>query len=318
MGFLKEILAFLHELHPVVDQVFDLLQTRLGKLILTIALLFVTTSINRLMKWKLLVRDNELEDSSHIRARWVRSRNWAWVITFILIIMLWSSQISGFLLSVAAVVGAMLIVSKELILCLWGALMISLNKTLQIGALVEIGKFQGQLVNTGFLSFDLAEIGPSKKQTGRLLQIPNSIFFTEPVKNLSTYGAYGIHLIDFYFDVRVELQKVESLALKITHETGKQWFDKAERNFAAFEQASFMDMPKAQPEVFWSSQNDKTLRMTLRFACPLNKRGQIEKTIVKKFWIEYQTLGMPEAQDSEPKNSQQDGTTTDTHGDRTE
>lgn len=318
MGFLKDILAFLHELHPVVDQVFDLLQTRLGKLILTIALLFVTTSINRFMKWKLLVRDNELEDSSHIRARWVRSRNWAWVITFILIIMLWSSQISGFLLSVAAVVGAMLIVSKELILCLWGALMISLNKTLQIGALVEIGKFQGQLVNTGFLSFDLAEIGPSKKQTGRLLQIPNSIFFTEPVKNLSTYGAYGIHLIDFYFDVHVELQKVESLALKITHETGKQWFDKAERNFAAFEKASFMDMPKAQPEVFWSSQSDKTLRMTLRFACPLNKRGQIEKTIVKKFWIEYQTLGMPNAQDAEPKNSLQDGATTDTHGDRTE
>jgi hypothetical protein len=28
----------------------------------------------------------------------------------------------------------------------------------------------------------------------------------------------------------------------------------------------------------------------LRFACPLNKRGQLEKSIVKRFWVEYGEL----------------------------
>lgn len=308
VGVLKEVLDYLHELHPVVDQVFDLLETRLGKLILTGALLLLTVALARVMHWRILIRNSERDEFPVIRARWVRSRNLSWIVTVILILAIWSSQITGFLISIAAVVGALLIVSKELILCLWGALMISLNEKLRIGNTIEVGKFHGQLVNTGFLSFELAEIGPSRKQTGRLLQIPNSMMFSEPLKNLSTYGAYGIHLIDFFFEPGIDLQQLESLALKITHEAGKQWFEKAERHFSAVERNSFVDLPKAQPEVFWASENAKTLRMTVRFACPLTKRGQIEKIIVKNFWMEFRTqgLGVESSTTSEPADSSTD------------
>lgn len=297
---LREILSFLQELHPIAEELFDFFETRLGRVLITLFLVFLATSINRLMKWKLLVRHNDKEDASRIRARWVRGRNITWIATFVLIVALWSSQITGFLFSVAAVFGAMLVVSKELILCLWGALMISLNKTLRIGSTIEVGKYTGQLTNMGFLSFDMVEIGPSRKQTGRIITLPNSVVFAEPIKNLSTYGAYGIHLIDFYLPTQVDLQAAESLVLKIANEAGKNWFDKAERNFQAIEKSSFVDTPKAQPEVFWASTTEKTLKMTLRFACPLGRRGQLEKVIVKNFWIEYQALNLPHNKDNTP------------------
>lgn len=285
-----EIIQFFKDLEPVVDQVFNFLEGRLGKLILSISILLLAVLINRFMRWRLLSNSNAKEPHGNVRATWVRRKNLVWASGVFLVLALWSGQITGFLISLAAIGGALLIVSKEFILCLWGALIISLNKNLKIGSTIEVGKFTGQLVNTGFVTFDLAEIGPSKKQTGRLLSLPNSLVFVEPMKNLSVYGAYGIHLIDFNMDKQVKIQFAESLVLKLAVEAGKHWIDEAERHFEAVERDNFVDLPKARPEVFWTSVDDKCLRMTLRLACPLNKRGQLEKSIVKRFWIEYNDM----------------------------
>ncbi|HEX4916333.1 MAG TPA: mechanosensitive ion channel domain-containing protein [Limnobacter sp.] len=282
-----EFLDFLHSLSPQADRLFSFLETRLGKLILSVSLFLLATAINRFMHWRILSSGSTTSNGENRRAMWVRRKNLVWVSATLLVLALWSGQITGFLISLAAIGGALLIVSKEFILCLWGALVISLNKSLRIGSTIEIGRFTGQLVNTGFVSFELAEIGPSKKQTGRLLQLPNSMIFTEPLKNLSIYGAYGIHLIDFHFTPLAKIQLAESLVLKLANEAGKHWMEEAERHFSMVEKNNFVDLPKARPEVFWTSVDEKCLRMTLRLACPLNKRGQIEKSIVKRFWLEY-------------------------------
>lgn len=288
-----EILQFFKDIEPAVDQLFIFLEGRLGKLLLSIAILTLAGTINRLMHWRLLKETREgPAQTGKMRATWVRRKNIVWVSGFMLVLALWSGQITGFLISLAAIGGALLIVSKEFILCLWGALIISLNKNLRIGCTIEVGQFTGQLVNTGFVTFELAEIGPSKKQTGRMLSLPNSLVFTQAMKNLSVYGSYGVHLIDFNFDKSVNIQEAESLALRLANEAGKHWIEEAERHFSAVERNNFVDLPKAKPEVFWTSIDEKCLRMTLRCACPLNKQGQLEKSIVKRFWVEYGELAI--------------------------
>jgi small-conductance mechanosensitive channel len=286
-----EMIQFFTDLEPTVEQIFNFLEGRLGKLLLSITILTLATTINRFMHWRLIreTSSNHLP-TGNFRARWVQRKNIVWVSALLLILALWSGQITGFLISIAAIGGALLIVSKELILCLWGAVIISLNKNLKIGSIVEIGQFNGQLVNTGFVTFELAEIGPSKKQTGRLLFLPNSLIFTQTIKNLSVYGSYGIHLIEFHFDRQVKIQEAESLALRLANNAGKHWIEEAEKHFSAIERDNFVDVPKARPEVFWATLDEKCIRMTLRFACPLNRRGQLEMSIVKQFWVEYGQL----------------------------
>lgn len=282
-----EPITQLPALLPSVEEAFNFLETRPGRALLSISLIILAALINRIMHWRLMLAQKVEEDHAALRATWVRRKNLVWVTAVLLIVALWSNMITGFLISLAAIGGALLIVSKELILCLWGALIISVNKNIKIGSTIEIGRYTGQLVNTGFVTFELAEIGPSKKQTGRLLSLPNALIFTEPMKNLSIYGAYGVHLIDFHFDKHVKLQVAETLALRLANEAGKHWVLQAEQHFSAIEKNNFVDLPKARPETYWMSVDEKCLRMTLRLACPLNKRGQIEKTIVKRFWVEY-------------------------------
>lgn len=303
-----DILQFIRDIEPSAEQVFTFLEGRLGKLILSVALLMLATLINRLMHWRLLKETNGVQThTGNFRATWVRRKNIVWVTALLLVLALWSGQITGFLISLAAIGGALLIVSKEFILCLWGALIISLNKSLRIGSTIEVGQFTGQLVNTGFVTFELAEIGPSKKQTGRLLSLPNSLVFTQAMKNLSVYGSYGIHLIDFHFDKFVKIQTAETLALRLANEAGKHWIEEAERHFTAVERDNFVDLPKARPEVFWASVDEKCLRMTLRFACPLSKRGHLEKSIVKRFLVEYAEM-VPQMPQGAPSQQVADST----------
>lgn len=299
---IAEFVSVLQVLQPAGEKLFDFLETRTGRFLLSILFVVAAVFVNRLMKWQLQRQGQAHPNDTPMRAKWVRRNNLVWIFTFLLITAVWSNQIKSFLYSIAAVAGAMLVVSKDLILCLWGALIISLNKSLRIGSTIEVGKYTGQLVNTGFLTFELAEIGPSKKQTGRLLQLPNSIVFTEGIRNLSTYGTYGIHLIDFNFDKTVNLDMAEKLALRLASESGKMWLENAEAHFSMLERNNFVDLPKARPEVFWASVDDKCLRMTLRLACPLSKRGQVEKAIVKRFWIEYLQQPHPEAHDDDAEN----------------
>ena len=49
-----EILQFFKDLEPVVEQAFNFLEGRLGKLILSVAMLILAGAISRLMHWRLL------------------------------------------------------------------------------------------------------------------------------------------------------------------------------------------------------------------------------------------------------------------------
>ncbi len=280
----------LTNLKPAIDQLMAFLYTPFGSILLSALLILLAISINKILHWRLMARNQQSFEDSSLRAKFVSRNNMVWAVVILIIIALWSSKVTSFLISIAAIAGALFIASKELILCWWGALLISLNKNLKIGSIVEVGKYTGQLVNTGFFTFELAEIGPSRKQTGRLVQIPNYVLFLEPIKNLSTYGHYGVHLIDFHVGHEVDVFKAEELVLQLAHETGQHWYDKAHNHFLNIEKDRFMELPKAQPEVFWSSIDEKCLRMTLRFACPLTRRGHFEKQIVMKFWQNYHSL----------------------------
>ena len=98
-----EIIQFFKDLEPAVDQVFNFLEGRLGKLILSISILFLAVLINRFMHWRLLSNSNAKEPHGNVRATWVRRKNLVWASAVFLVLALWSGQITGFLISLAAI-----------------------------------------------------------------------------------------------------------------------------------------------------------------------------------------------------------------------
>lgn len=88
---------------------------------------------------------------------------------FFVIISVWASTIAGFALSLAAVAGAVLIVSKELLMCVLGYLYITFVRPFKVGDLIEINQLHGRVIDIDIFATTLAELAMPGSRPARWL-----------------------------------------------------------------------------------------------------------------------------------------------------
>ena len=117
------------------------------------------------------------------------------LIAIVGISIVWFSIIQTALVSMLAVAAAIVIATKELIMCFTGGILVSLNKHFRIGDRIEVNGIRGYVVYKSMTVVKVLEIGPEKQSqqtTGHVVTIPNSIFLTESVENKSYFKGYSI------------------------------------------------------------------------------------------------------------------------------
>lgn len=97
----------------------------------------------------------------------------------------WLSEIQNLVFSLAAVLVALVIATKELIMCAAGALLRVGGGLFKVGDRVDVAGFCGEVIDHGILSTTLMELphaadGPGG--TGRRVTIPNSLLLAGPVR----------------------------------------------------------------------------------------------------------------------------------------
>ncbi|MDX1668995.1 MAG: mechanosensitive ion channel [Limnobacter sp.] len=259
------------------------------KLVITVALLASGFFVNRALSWSL--RRLYPGNPEKARSKMVFFKNLVRVLVFALLVSVWASQISGALLSVAAIAGAMIITGKEAFLILLGYINISLTKPFRIGDYIEIGNMHGRVLDIDLFTTKLFEIGTSGKYTGRRLAVPNSLVFTQTVKHSSMLGRFNLYSIDIILPFVCDTEKAEKIARRIANEVASTFIEEADKHFDRIELSEFVDLPSAKPEVFWQAYNELAHKMIVRLACPMDQRGDIEQTIYRKFWREFGPVG---------------------------
>jgi small-conductance mechanosensitive channel len=124
------------------------------------------------------------------RLHLVWARNIIWFAALLVIVSVWASTIAGFALSVAAVAGAMLIVSKELVMCVHGYLYVTLVQPFKIGDVIEFNHLHGRVVDIDMFATTLVELDKAGQRTGKVAEFPNGLLLTHPLVNASPNGAY--------------------------------------------------------------------------------------------------------------------------------
>lgn len=267
------------------------------KLVITLSLIASGFLVNNWIGWFLRKRyGNRLEKG---RSRKVFIKNTVRVSILFLIFTLWASQISGALLSVAAIAGALIITGKEAVLILLGYINISLTKPFRIGDYIEIGNMHGQVIDIDLFSTKLFEIGASGKYSGRLLAIPNSLVFTQTIKHSSALGRYSLYTIDFILPFECDTEQAEKVAKDVAESVVAGFVEEADLHFNHIEVSQFIDLPNASPDIFWMAYSEFAHKMSVRLACPLEKRGDIEQAIYRGFWREFGPVGAPKHQQNQ-------------------
>lgn len=101
------------------------------------------------------------------RIHLVWARNVIWFVIFLIIVSAWASTIAGFALSLAAVTGALLIVSKELVMCIHGYLYVTVVRPFKVGDLIHFNGLHGRVIDIDVFATTLVTLDDVNQPTDR-------------------------------------------------------------------------------------------------------------------------------------------------------
>lgn len=245
------------------------------------ALLLRGLIIRRIRKTRTILTSSERRAMSTVHMSSV-------IFILVTVLVLWLPQIQHFILSITAIAVALVIVTKELSICLLGAIVTRTSRAFSIGDWISAGTHFGEVIERNFMTTTIQEIERrSFTYTGRTAVIPNSLFLSIAVTNQNFLRRYQFHSFNitiepdaFPIDAEDKLQaRIEALTV--------HFIDTAQRYNKMLEQRTGIDIPDAKPTVEFSTNEAAKLVTTLSIFCPTDEIAALEKAMMKEFFQWY-------------------------------
>lgn len=167
------------------------------KYIVELVILLVIYLATRLILYR-VVSNWALKDSKNQQSWFFLAKRLPTLVVFLGVLFIWGHELRDLALSLVAVAAALVLATKELILCFMGGLMRASSKLFEIDDRISVAGFRGKVVEQNFLTTILLEIGPgvrSNQSTGKFLKIPNSLFLGNAVTVVPSGHDYILHTI---------------------------------------------------------------------------------------------------------------------------
>ncbi len=208
----------------------------------------------------------------------------------ITILAIWLPQLQEFALSITAIAVALVVATKELLLCLLGTMLIRSSRAFVIGDWVAVQDRFGEVIERNFLSTMIQEVERrGYTYTGRTIVVPNSLFLVASVANQNFLKRYQFHSFTitiepdaFPFDAEARLeQRIRSLT--------EPFAETARRYNHMLELRTGIDIPDPEPSIEFSTNDTAKLVTTMTVFCPTERIGDLEKAMVREFFDWYRS-----------------------------
>lgn len=154
----------------------------------------------------------------------IRIKNASAFVLVLGLVLIWAPQLHTFALSLAAFAVAVVIATKEMILCVMGAIVRVTTAPFRTGDWITIDGTTGEVVDIDAFSFRLQEVdmkGKSYQFTGRTISIPNSKLFSSNVENANFFKSY------VFEDIRIAITHADidpAAAMQKLREVSEKYF----------------------------------------------------------------------------------------------
>lgn len=248
--------------------------------VLAILALFVF----RFLSLRFLIRENMPVDEQ--RRIVVNSRNAILLGVVFALVFVWAKELQTLALSFLAVAAAIVLATKEIILCLSGGFYRASSGSFKVGDRIEAGNFRGDVIDLSLLATTILEIGPgqtSHQQTGRTIVLPNSLFLTTPVINETFTEDYVLHLFTVPLKMEEDWQKAEALILDAAMRECKSYLETARPHFEKIQKRHAMEVTQIDPRVSVLLPEPGRVNLLVRIPAPSRRKGRIEQAILRRF-----------------------------------
>ncbi|MGZ9097850.1 MAG: mechanosensitive ion channel family protein [Micavibrio sp.] len=220
--------------------------------------------------------------------RWInRIKNSIIVVMLICLTMIWAPQLQTFALSLTAFTVALVIATKEMILCLTGSLFRVSTQPYKIGDWVSIDGITGEVMDINAFTTRLEEIdvaGKSFAFTGKSIFLPNSKLFTAIVENQSFIKSFVFQ--DFSVAVQSNGLNPVELAATLKEVTEKHTAaskEDASKFARRVSRKAGIDIPEAEPSFGFRTTELGHYVFTGRIFVPTRAAAEIATLISQEF-----------------------------------
>ena len=216
----------------------------------------------------------------------VVSRNITMLLLFFGLAMIWAAQIQTLALSMFAVAAAIVVATKELIMCLSGSILRSVTKQYSIGDYIEINGLRGRVVDINMLNTLMMQIGPNPligQLSGKTLSFPNSLLLSHPVRRDNILGDYVIHTVEIPVPIHLDSDEIIGRLKDVLEPLCEPYVPAIKQHLENVQTQKLFITPAAQPRISRVPHDDKVYNIIVRFASPVAKRLEIQQAVLDEF-----------------------------------
>lgn len=199
---------------------------------------------------------------------------------------LWFDQLKIFALSLAAVSAALVLATKELIMCVGGTFLRTSSRSFEIGDRIEIGPFRGDVIDATLLSTTILEIGPGHvghQRTGRAITVPSSMFLNTPLVNESFTDAYVLHTFSVVAPHDASWALREKALLEAATAEMAPYADESREFFERMSRTRGIETPTQEPRVLIQLADAYAMTLVCRLPTPARRKGRIEQAVLRRY-----------------------------------
>ena len=249
--------------------------------IILLAILALRFFLVRLIRGKTEILDKD-------QRRWLnRINNSTTGLVLLSLVFIWAPQIHTFALSLTAFAVAVVLTTKELLMCLTGGFLRATTKPFGIGDWITVDNVTGEVMRITAMTTTIEGIDMAARTyqfTGHTIQIPNSKFLTANVENsnfIKSYIYYDVPITVQYADLdpaklMTELQKITTKYFAPYHDEAVKFNKKVERKAA-------VDFADPEAQFFLKTTDIGHNIYMVRFFVPTQHAARIGTEITRDF-----------------------------------
>ena len=209
----------------------------------------------------------------------------------VFLLFIWNEYIQNLMTLISVTSAAMTIALRELILNFFCGIYIKMKKPFQVEDRIEVKKIRGDVMNISSLNFEVLEISTKEEHgqsTGVIVTFPNSVVFSEPVRNLNKGFKYIWDELTVKVTMNSDLVKNKQELYKIVNniEIIKNIPKKMKAQINDINTTNRVYFNKYDPTIYTKIVDDH-IELTIRYLMHPKKGRYVESVIWNKILERY-------------------------------
>lgn len=253
--------------------------------IIATALLVLLVVVLRIVSFRLIRQRADILNEDQ-RRRLFYARSALSLLLVVGLLTIWLGQLQNLLLSLTAVTVAIVIATKELLMCISGFVLRAGSGLFSVGDWIEVNGIRGEVTDHDLLSTTLLELEPPNHghgYSGRSLVLPNSVFLLHPVRNENFARNYTMHRFDLTLEPGVDVGKALNWLEDKARALSEPFQDVARRYNAMIERKLGVDMHGPDAMISVGTTDLGKIRFQVLLFCPTGEAFGLQKSITAAF-----------------------------------